>query len=231
MIDLHWRFAARFLGGGTDAERALARRVPVSLEGKTAYSLAPEDLLLALCLHGSYNLWPSLGAVSDVARLVQTQGPWDWPGLVKRAEGVGLRRILLLGLSLATELLAAPVPPEVVAQAEGDPVLPALRQQVLSHLCVRKGEEPGFLETSWFQARTLDCLKDRLTYAWVRAAFPTMEDWRWVPLPDYLYWLYFLIRPLRLATQGLILPLLRRLSVLVLIRIVGNCFSVRGMVP
>jgi hypothetical protein len=52
LIDLHWRFAADYMGGGgLDAEVVLERRVPVQLEGKTVYSLASEDMLFPLCQH------------------------------------------------------------------------------------------------------------------------------------------------------------------------------------
>ncbi len=212
MLDVHWRFVAGYLGGGPDADTALARSIPVSLEGKAVSSLEPGDMLLMLCLHGDFHLWPSLGAVNDVAHLVQAQGPWDWPALIKRAEGLGLRRILLLGLSLAGELLSAPVPPKVAALADRDPEIQALRRQVLEKLFARNGNEPPLLETIRFHVRSRERFRDRLHYVWVRGLVPTVEDWKWVPLPDYCYWLYFPLRPLRLAVQGFLLPLLRRLK-------------------
>jgi hypothetical protein len=39
-----------------------------------------------------------------------------------------------------------------------------------------------------------------------------VQDWRWVRLPDSLYFLYYVLRPVRLAVEGLVRPLLRRLG-------------------
>jgi hypothetical protein len=211
MLDLHWRFLADYLGGGLDAEAMMARRVQVNLAGRTVSSLAPDDLLLVLCLHGTFHLWSKLGMINDVARLVQAQCPWNWPELIKGAQSVGLRRQLLLGLSLARELLGAPVPPEVVKEAEADPSVMGLQQRVRENIFMRSEEDAGFLEVTSFYLRTRDCFKDKIRHVWFRLAIPTVEDWRLVDLPDSCYGLYYIIRPLRLGWQGLVRPMVRRL--------------------
>jgi hypothetical protein len=199
-LDIHWRFPD-FLGGGLDADTAFARKIQVSLEGKPVYSLAPEDMLLFLCLHGSFDAWPTLSMVNDVARLVYSQETWDWTGLMSRADRLGMRRRLLLGLFLAKELLEAPVPAEVTARANADPVLMALYQQIRGKLLAGSSLETKFGEKNLFQLKIRERLKDKLAFAWVRTAVSQKADWWWVPLPDYLYWLYPLIRPLRLTIQ------------------------------
>ena len=83
MLDVHFRFAADYLGGGPDPEEAIARRVPVQILGKTVYSLHPEDNLLMLCQHGTFHAWSKLGGVNDVAHVLQSQASWDWSGLVQ----------------------------------------------------------------------------------------------------------------------------------------------------
>lgn len=199
-LDIHWRFPD-FLGGGLNADTACARKIQVSLEGKPVYSLAPEDMLLFLCLHGGFDAWLTLSMVSDVARLVQCQETWDWTGLMSRADRLGMRRRLLLGLFLAKELLEAPVPAQVTARANADPVLMALYQQIREKLLAGSSAETKFGEKNLFQLKIRERLKDKLAFAWVRAAVSQKADWWWVPLPDYLYWLYPLIRPLRLTIQ------------------------------
>jgi len=124
----------------------------------------------------------------------------------------GLLRMLLLGVSLAAELLEAPVPWEVSGLAARDPVVTVLRASVLRGLFLPKNVEPSLLETSRFQLRALEGRKARLNYCWIRAVVPTVQDWRWVRLPDSLYFLYYLLRPVRLAVNGLGMPLMRRLG-------------------
>lgn len=130
LLDIHWRLAPRYLGGGPDPEMMLRRSVPVSLEGYSVSSLAPEDMLLMLCLNGALHLWATLDLVGDVARLLRARNQWDCPSLMARAEGLGMRWMLLLGLYLADRLLGATVPREMMAQAEADPAVLALCHKV-----------------------------------------------------------------------------------------------------
>lgn len=211
-LDVHWRLAPDCLGGGPDAGLALARRRRVNMGNATAPSLGPEDMLLVLCVNGASHLWSKLQMVCDVAELVQTHQGWDWPGLFEKARAQGLLRMLLLGVSLAAELLEAPVPWEVSALATRDPAVSALRASVLRGLFLPKTVGPSLLETSRFQLRALDSRKARLNYCWIRAVAPTVQDWQWVQLPDWLYFLYYLLRPARLAARGLGGPLMRRLG-------------------
>jgi hypothetical protein len=210
-LDVHWRFAADYLGGGPDAGLALARRRRVNMGNATAPSLDPEDMLLVLCVNGAFHLWSRLLMVCDVAELVQTHQRWDWPWLVERARSQGLLRMLLLGLTLAAELLEAPVPWEVGALAQRDPAVGALRASVVRGMFLPKSGEPSLAETSRFQLRALDGRKARVGYCWIRSVAPTVQDWQWVRLPDTLYFLYYVLRPVRLAVQGVARPLLRRL--------------------
>ena len=206
MLDVHWRLVRDYLGGGLDPEEALARRVPLQILGKTVSTLPPEDNLLMVCHYGTLDSWPTLSAVSDVARLIHSQNSWNWPRLLQRAKEARLRRQALLGLSLARELLGAPVPPEVMEEADTDPSVAAVRRWVAHNLWTGNGETLGFLKQTSFYLQTQDSFKDKVRHVWCRLAIPTSEDWRWVSLPDSLYGLYFVIRPLRLAFQGVIMP-------------------------
>ncbi len=91
-------------------------------------------------------------------------------------------------------------------EADQDPSVVSVCRWVAQNLRLRNGEEWGFLEQTSFYLQTRDSIRDRFRYVWCHLAIPTVEDWRWVSLPDSLYGLYFVIRPLRLAFQGLIMP-------------------------
>lgn len=66
-----------------------------------------EALLLLLCAHGTKHLWSRLIWIADVSGLVRRSGEgFDWHRLGRRAERLGGRRMLALGLALAGELNA-----------------------------------------------------------------------------------------------------------------------------
>ena len=218
LLDVHWRFAADYLGVGPNPEEAIARRIAVKILEKTVYTLDPETNLLVLCLNGALHIWSNLRLINDLAHLIKMQTVWDWPGLLNRAQELGMRRQMLLGLSLAHNFLSVPLPGEILQEAEADPHITALSRQVRKNIFVVKEEDLGLIAVTAFYLQTRDRFKDKFTHVLVRLAIPTVEDWRRVPLPDSLYWLYYVIRPLRLGLQGLALPLLRRVQVLLPIK-------------
>jgi hypothetical protein len=199
-VDVHWRFAADYLAAALDAEEAFGRRVQRRLLGRPIPSLADEDVLLFLCLHGTFHLWDKLGLVCDVARFIESRGGFDWPVLTERAAAAGLGRTLSLGITLAGELLGSPVPAAIGEAAERDRAVAALRARVRARLFRGPGgREAGLADSALFQLRSKERLADKVRYCLTRSFLPTVEDWKRFPLPDSLYFLYFLLRPLRLT--------------------------------
>ena len=198
-LDVHWRFAAAYLAAPLDAGAAFERRVEGRLLGRPVPALAHEDALLYLCLHGTFHLFETLGLVCDVARLLESRDDWDWRALMERAASAGLRRTLLLGVTLARDLLHAPVPPGIGDAADRDRAVAALRARVRERLFRGWGGGGGFVETALFQLRSKELLADKVRYCLIRSLIPTVEDWKRTRLPDSLYFLYYLLRPLRLA--------------------------------
>jgi hypothetical protein len=161
--------------------------------------LSPEDLLLALCLHGSTHFWDRLGWIGDVAGLIERRRDIDWQLVINNSTRQGSLRILSLGLSLASELLEAPIPPEVLRTVQKDTVVRTLAEQVQQRLFAQDLPRSGILDGALLQLRMRERRRDRLRSSLRLAATPRVYDWMFLPLPDRLFFLYYLLRPLRLA--------------------------------
>lgn len=198
-IDMHWRFAADYFTTKLSQADTLDGRETVLLEGHTVPVMPADIMLLYLCLHGAFHLWPKLSTVCDVAMLIKTSPALNWQRLMHRAAAVGLRRTFLLGLGLAQNLMAANLPGEIAAAVAEDRSVMKLQEHIRTRLFSPEGREPGFFETAWFQLLAKDRFYDRFRYVLIRIFFPTIEDWRVLRLPDRFYFIYFFLRPLRLA--------------------------------
>ncbi|HHP7243708.1 MAG TPA: nucleotidyltransferase family protein, partial [Elainellaceae cyanobacterium] len=78
VVDLHWRLTPRFFAIDLPVDELWERRQSVSLLGTSVPSLAPEDLLLALCIHGAKECWSKLKWVCDIAQLLRCYPQLDW---------------------------------------------------------------------------------------------------------------------------------------------------------
>ena len=121
--------------------------------------------------------------------------------MVQEAE-LHARRTVLLGLYLAHALLGAPVGEGVTREIAADGGIQALAAEAVERMFE---EEPGDgTDTRGnlrFNLRLRDGAMDRARYAARWLFGPSPEDWKWKPLPDALFPLYRLLRPLRLLAR------------------------------
>ena len=89
-----------------------ARRVVVPIEGRSTWAMAPEDLVIHLCLHLAINHGFGESALRNLLdiHLVASRLSPDWDAVVERAKAWRLATMLWTTLSLAVELGARPCP-------------------------------------------------------------------------------------------------------------------------
>jgi len=96
-----------------------------SLEGEglspCVRALAPTDLLLILAVHGSKHLWERLLWICDIAQVIEHTPDFDWDALLRDASACGVERMTALGLSLARDVMGAPLPRDVETWLSGQP--------------------------------------------------------------------------------------------------------------
>ena len=127
-VDLQWVMAHQHFVFQLDRREFWERRTPVPLANKTVPGLAPEDLLIILCVHGSKHAWEALKWVCDVTELLRAHDHLDWDQIFSSASTWRCRRLVLMGLSLARLLLDVPLPEAVLARLSADSDV-----QMLSH--------------------------------------------------------------------------------------------------
>ena len=202
VVDAHWRIVPRYFDFVDAATAVWERAQTTPLLNSSIATLAPGDLLLFLCIHGTKHGWPLLGWICDLAMLIRREPSMDWPSIVDEAGRLHSRRPLLLGVYLANAVLEAPTNEALLAMARGDRVVISLAHAIMRRLFAGGTRSELFHE--WYvPLAALESARQRIRYLADRALTPTIEDWELVRLPRALFPLYYAIRPLRLAvTQG-----------------------------
>ncbi len=200
LVELHWEVTAKKFSSAFDPERMWTRLETVTLGGETFKTLAKQDLLLALCVHGTKHCWGRLAWISDIAELCAPQHEIDWPQVVAEASTTGEERMLYLGLHLAQTLLGARLPDEIRSTAAVDPHVLSLARDVHGRLFAAPGAAPGMLADIRFHMRARKRLRGKLSY--FRHIFmPTDADLTALRLPASLSFIYYLLRPFRLLVK------------------------------
>jgi hypothetical protein len=198
-LDVHWDFVVPSASLRIDTDGLWARLQTIMVNQRELKTVSVEDLLLILCLHGFTHLWERLGWIGDVAALIESREKIDWPLLLKNADRMGSRRILSLGLYLASNLLRASVPPDVWTSAPADATVVALAEQVQRGLFTKETQAVGILNEVRLHLAMKESRRDKLTSCIRLLATPRVDDWKLLPLPGSLFFLYYALRPFRLT--------------------------------
>ena len=120
-LEIHWTIANPASPFRVDVDGLWTRARPAVIAGVKALVQSPEDLLLHLCLHTSYQHRFAMGlkAFYDVsATLHHYRGAIDAEQLALRARQWGAGKCVYLTLHLARQLVAAPVPDDLLSTLE-----------------------------------------------------------------------------------------------------------------
>jgi len=119
-VDLQWVMAHQHFAFQLDRPEFWAHRSPVMLGNSTVQGLAPEELLILLCVHGSKHAWEQLKWVCDVAEVLRSHPDLDWERIFANATNWHCQRLMHMGLALAHRVLDAPIPESVYARYSTD---------------------------------------------------------------------------------------------------------------
>jgi hypothetical protein len=136
----------------------------------------------------------------DVAMLLRAEAP-DWGVLLRRARAQGSTRMLRLGLHMASTLFGVELPQEVAEGINADPKIKSLAAESYAKL-LREPQEPwGRFEELRFDAKIIEGLHSKALFYLDILLTPTPLEWEYLTLPERLSFLYYLVRPFRLALK------------------------------
>lgn len=201
-IDLHWGILPKHFSFRLDMECLWERLEQVSLTDMTVLNFSPEDLLLLLCMHGTKDCWNQLVRICDIAELIRTHQGINWGQLMEQASMLGSERSLFLGLYLARDFLGTTLPREVLQRMQAEPVVKSLAAQVREQLFCEVDRPFGNskIESSLFYLRVRERWQDKVRCC-LHWMIPTVAERVVLPLPPYLSFLYYLLRPIRLVRK------------------------------
>ncbi len=200
-VEIHWTVIPWYQVLRLPVETWWERSMASTIDDRPVRRLAPEDLLTALSVHGSRHMWRSLNWIADLARLLKSTEGMDWEYVLRRDQPPDLLRLIRLGLMVVEGVPGTRLPAEVSAECRRDPVAVEYADRFRRSLFPHGGRKD--LESfTRFQLRMKSRRIDRIRYCYRVVATPTLHEWD-LGLPGFLYPLYFLTRPFRLAAKYL----------------------------
>ena len=212
ILDVHWQVGVGQGADALDGDVLLDRAAPRSLLGQPVTGPSDADMLLILCVHGARHRWDTVEQLLGLAAFVRRVEPVAWPGLVAAAGAAGCRRRVTVAVAHVCRVFGLHEPAEVRRALDADPVgrwlLAGLRPEDLD---LRPDGTLRHRRSSiLWETATEDTTAACVRHAAARVLRPGPEDWESVTLPEGAAWLYYLVRPARLAGKWALI-LARRL--------------------
>jgi hypothetical protein len=201
ILELHTEATLRHFPVRANLPEFFERAVSVDLGGQSVRTFCPEDALSVYCIHGTKDFWGKLVWVADVAELLRAFPDLDWDAALRTSVRLGAERMLLLGLVLATGILDAAVPNEILARVKADSGASALAADVSARLLDRDAREWTARERFRFRRQAIRGATAGWRYAVRLTLAPAEEDWEQTQLPRALGPLHAALRPFRLLRK------------------------------
>jgi hypothetical protein len=198
LLEIQWRVLPRFYAVEFNIDNFFQRASRVDLGWSSVCTLAPEDLLLVLCVHAAKHVWSRLLWLCDIAETMRSQ-PIDYISAYRTAEGLGIEKIVAVNLLLQNQLLDVPVP----AQFRNDPEIHCLAEAARQMLIGSSECNAQSFDYFRLMMRLRERFQDKFRFL-VRLTFtPSVGEWSTVRLPACLFPLYRGIRVFRLMARFL----------------------------
>ena len=201
LIEIHWELLAKNYAIHWEGSSLWEQTQTVFLDKHPIETLNHTNHFIYLCVHGSKHLFERLSWVCDIDHYIQTQNDLSWEEILALAKKLGILRILFLSLNLSQALLHTPLPTHIKKKIAYDTPTQKLTQQLITLQFSNDPNNTKNIHSFKLLLNMRENKKDKIRFAW-RALFSTkFDDFKYVQLPNYLRFLYPLIRPFRLATK------------------------------
>jgi Uncharacterised nucleotidyltransferase len=177
LLELHTELTMRHFPERINLDALRERLVNVPLGGSQVKTFCVEDELVILAVHGAKDFWQKLGWVVDLSELISSAGRVNWDVVFETATALNAERMLLLALSLASDLLDTRLPVPVFEKIQNDRTVLSLTEQVERKLLAPRPAKWNLAQRAWFRSRLVPGNIQGIGYVARLAAQPAEDEW------------------------------------------------------
>jgi hypothetical protein len=201
VIELHWDMSGLYLSRPLTLSGLKKHITSGTLNNASIPCLSSEALLLYLCVHGAKHGWEHLEQICCITEILNQNPDLDWEKIIRLSSDWQCRNMLFLGLCLAGKIFKASLPDPIRLTIHNNETIVTIADRVIDHLFnPRPGQKKNLSDRfSSFHINIRDSYTDKIRYA-LRLLFrPTDKEWLYFPVPAYLSFVHYFLRPGRLV--------------------------------
>ena len=205
VLEVHWGLDPPAMRSSLDVDTVWKSAFPLLLLGRSLPCAGPADTFVGLAVHAARHGWLNLEQACSLGALVIAHPETDWAAVVERSRMFGCYRRCLLGAVVIHDLLAIPMPDDILRAARSDRGVRRLAARVCGRwkaggataLVLDPGLVDRIRQQAW-KAATFDRRGQGAGYMLGFVFNASMDDRTAFALPRPLEHLYLGLRPARL---------------------------------
>jgi hypothetical protein len=198
IIDLHWTIANPGENINFPMDHIWSQRSKTAVPNILADGLDEESLILILSYHHGSHFWYQFRYICDIAVFLNSNPGVNWNKITKHSAKLGIKRTLLVGISLANKLLKVPRPAQFDCAMKTEKSIRKLEYCIQRNFFKPTRTLSKVVYEHWI---SLNLRKSDMSTFISLVKFivkPNILDKKLVALPRSLYFFYYLIRPFRI---------------------------------
>jgi Uncharacterised nucleotidyltransferase len=176
-VELHWRYRGAMRGFNLSAVRQLDN----------------VEEFLYLCTHGTEHAWFRMKWLFDMVQIIQ-KNAFDWIAVHKRAQELDCVLHLEMAWLTLQHTLGLPIPGQIENRMRGETQDRLMTHIVFCQCSMQTVNENDQMRWVHFQYLKRFPMRRNGLYFYMRY-LTGPADWKQLPLPDGLFFLYFMLRP------------------------------------
>ncbi len=202
IIEIHWGIAPQENTRPLDPMQMWQGVRSLQVLDKNISAPSEENTILFTCLHGAKHGWRQLKWIVDLAYICKDYPETAILSILDDAKKMGFHRQVCLGLLLAENLVGVKFTQKLNEKINNDYHVQQLAHKVRTEL-LQFAEKSSVLRDFEFYMQTRERWREKLHYIFNLIFVPKVPDWQNLKLPEYLYFLYYVYRPLRLIALAI----------------------------
>lgn len=194
-VDLHWKLSLLHL---VKTDYLIQKKTNFMIFNKSIRTLMPEEMFLLICIHNSSHRWSALSLICDLSGLILNNN-LNWFKIQLLAKNMGITRIVHINLFLIKNTLNLDLCPKNIdldEDSEARDIAFKVQKKLFSEL-----NNFSLLEDLRVMIKIRDSKIVGLYDVMQNLFIATSYEWKKIPLPVQISFMYIIIRPFLLLTR------------------------------
>ena len=204
LIEIHWKLFRNQFSNKLNHKEIWLNKQKVQIYNNYLNVFSNEILLIYLCMHGSKHKWERIEWIVDIDKTINQNPNLNWNYIIEQSILLESYTMLYLGLYLTNKLFNTPLSNKLDKVKLNSKLNIKLSKSIMSSFIIlteNKTEIDKNLSTFKFHYALNSTLIQKIRFL-IKRLFPIMNgDIMQINLPKRLFFLYYIIKPIRLLVK------------------------------